>query len=160
MKPSQFAAQLTKKIEGKIAPNRIYDRVTLEAIGMLIVRRVKDLILKGESPIESKGKFPAYKNPEKYPGKRKPHRPVNLTLSGDMLNALRYRINQAKVLVTILYQDKKSKLKELGHREGANKQPRRPTIPQAQERFRKTIMQDAQAIADRALKRAIAALKS
>lgn len=39
----------------------------------------------GQSPVRAKGRFVKYKDPDKYPGTKKGQRPVNLTLTGKML---------------------------------------------------------------------------
>ena len=105
-----------------------------------VVAEMKDMILKGISPVKSVGRFPAYlragekgKYPDnqrrKYPAKRQ--RPVNLKLSGDFLKALRYRVFSGKngSYFEIGYYDEDSIKKEEGHALGWNGQPQRPTIP-------------------------------
>lgn len=61
-------------------------------IGSKLIREVKSFILKGISPVMGYRRFVAYKNPGRYPAGRKPSRPVNLKLEGDMLNALDFRV--------------------------------------------------------------------
>jgi len=102
-----------------------------ESLGTAVVKRMKELISKGQSPIEGRGKFPAYKRPERYPGKRKAHSPVNLELSGDFLADLDSRAVRIKggYVTEVGYQSSKQQVKEQGHRAGANRQPKRPTIP-------------------------------
>ena len=158
--PSEFIATLKQEIATKTDLRRILNANVLAEIGETIVDAMKKDISQGRSPIEGEGAFPAYKKPDKYPGKRKPHRPVNLKLKGEMLSALQYRINQAKIAVTILYRTRKAQLKELGHREGANRQPQRPTIPVDQESFTPTIRKKAQAVIDKAVRTASLTWKS
>lgn len=55
------------------------------------IPEVKKFILRGISPVVGERRYQAYKNPDKYPGGRKPNRPVNLRLSGDMLDAFTFR---------------------------------------------------------------------
>lgn len=55
------------------------------------IPEVKKFILRGISPVFGERRYTAYKNPDKYPAGRKPKRPVNLKLSGDMLDALTFR---------------------------------------------------------------------
>lgn len=104
-------------------------------VGQRAVERMKRLISAGQSPIEGPGisaRFAPYKKPERYPGKRKPHSPVNLRLTGEMLDDLHYGIRpdgEGGFVAEIGYTDTKQILKESGHREGQNGQPRRPTIP-------------------------------
>jgi len=110
------------------------DQKTAKRLGGQVVREMKNLIKKGVSPIRGPGiktRFQAYKNPKRYPGKRKNKRPVNLRLSGDFLHALEARLIEVKNnWVTVVgYFDNDQADKEQGHREGANKQRKRPTIP-------------------------------
>jgi hypothetical protein len=105
-----------------------------DEVGRKALSEMKSLISRGVSPISGGGyggKFPAYKNPDKYPGKRKSKTPVNLKLKGDFLDDLDYSVVKGKsgYAAEIGYSSPKEKLKEKGHREGANGQPERPTIP-------------------------------
>lgn len=148
-------------------------------IGDDMVDLMKDFIAKGISPIEGRGRFPAYKGTEaearlrstlrkgqskqvkklyrrqkaqaksikersypynvmrQYPQKRE--RPVNLWLSGDQMDDLEARSTSTGL--SIGYWKAKSVLKEKGHREGANGQRLRPTIPQGNETFTRPIYQ-------------------
>jgi hypothetical protein len=107
------------------------------------VDEMKKSIAVGTSPIQGNGKFPAYKNPKKYPGgvkKRFPgkrERPVNLYLSGEFLDALISKVVKTRFGygASVGYEGSKQNKKEQGHREGANGQPERPTIPQGGELF-------------------------
>lgn len=103
--------------------------------GQATMSAMKDMISQGQSPITGRN-FPRYKNPQKYPGRLKSATPVNLHLSGDFLDGMR-----AKVVKTALgfgfeitYLKKELK-KEEGHRVGWNGQPKRPTIPEGNEKF-------------------------
>lgn len=107
-----------------------------DAVGEGVVDEMKNLISKGVSPIEGVGRFPAYKDAKKYPGKRKPKTPVNLKLSGDFLDALDYQTVQARAgYGTKIFYKGKEDIKEQGHRDGANGQRVRPTIPIKGETF-------------------------
>lgn len=64
-------------------------------------------------------------------------RPVNLKLYGDFLDNLEAKVRQRVVEIGFFKQSEA--LKELGHREGANGQAVRPTIPQKNERFNAVI---------------------
>ena len=105
-------------------------------VGQAAVERMKKLIASGQSPIEGPGissRFAPYKHPDRYPGKRKPHSPVNLRLTGEMLDSLGFvvlpRSDKRGYAAHIGYDSVQSTLKESGHREGVHGQPRRPTIP-------------------------------
>lgn len=129
--------ELAQKIKDLATP---LEKREAQKIGDEVVSDMKTLISKGENPIDGKGPFAPYKHPEKYPGKRKPHSPVNLELTGRMLANLK-----AKALsgteIEVGYRDPKQAEKEKGHRQGANSQPKRPTIPKGREQFHKSIMQ-------------------
>lgn len=64
-------------------------------------------------------------------------RPVNLKLYGDFLENLEARVRNR--VVEIGFFKKSEELKELGHREGANGQAVRPTIPLGNEKFNAAI---------------------
>jgi hypothetical protein len=112
-------------------------------VGSYIVEEMKNMVEVGLSPILGNGRFPAYKNPNKYPGNRKPQRPVNLFLTGDFLNDLKSRNTKTTTgyVPVILFETKESQDKELGHRTGWNGQPKRPIIPDQRrnEQFAKVI---------------------
>lgn len=84
--------------------------------GRLLTRQLRD-----RYPFNVQSKFP-----------NKKLRPVNLKLSGDMLDDLVfvYRGTTKRAdEIEIKYKTKKSADKEKGHRAGVNKQPRRPSLP-------------------------------
>ena len=159
-RPSEFVEKLKAEIKSKTDLRRILNAKVLRDIGEEIVDGMQEEIARGKSPIEGEGSFPSYKNPKKYPGKKKSPRPVNLSLTGKMLSDLIYQVNQAKITVTILYRTKKSQLKELGHREGANEQPKRPTIPEENEELSPSIRRRVQAVIDKAFQQAFLTWKS
>lgn len=108
-------------------------------IGEIAVTEMKSLISKGISTIEGGGKFPKYSDSYREAIKRgrytgKKITPVNLKLTGDMLNSLDSTIRETGkgVDVFVGYFDSKEALKEQGHRESINS---RPTIPIGSERF-------------------------
>ncbi len=139
-----------------------------DKIGQTTIRMMKDHIAKGNSPIAGYGRFPAYKQSykdqiegkvafyrdeqkrlrvfpprgvhERFRGKK--IRPVNLKLSGDFLSDLTWSKFKERfgTGVRIRFKTKKSRLKEKGHREGANGQGIRPIIPEAGENFRRDIL--------------------
>lgn len=66
---------------------------------------VKEAVLKdvggGVSPVTGRA-FPKYKDPKKYPGKEKRKSPVNLELSGDMLDSLSVdQLSGTKIRLTV-----------------------------------------------------------
>ena len=139
-------------------------RSDLDDIGDAVIDEMKSAIAKGISPIKDAGRFPAYKwaakkslarksgskkkqadrefkgkypysAQKKFPGKRE--RPVNLKLSGEFLNNLKTTIKNKTILLGFF--KKPFDDYELGHREGANDQPKRPIIPISGEEFTNSI---------------------
>lgn len=121
-----------------------FKRADFKPVGKAIVDEMRGMIKKGVSPIKTRGRFPGYKNPvkgyptsvkKKHPGKR--IRPVNLTLTGDQLKNLTFKVKPSRRGQDLFvgYFDRESKLKEEGHRRGQNRQPKRPTIPARNESF-------------------------
>lgn len=126
---------------------------SLKEIGDSLVKEMKTRIASGISPITGK-RFPSYKNPKKYPGKKKPPRPVNLKLTGDFLKSLVAKVKTGKKpVITITFNDNESFDKEQGHREGANGQRIRPIIPQGQENFTDGILAAVRQVFRRVLDR-------
>jgi len=124
----QVSPKLAKALKDIKKP---INKETAEEMGEVIVDEMKRLIATGQSPIKGNGRFPKYKDPKKYPGKQKAKSPVNLELSGDFLDDLASRpvTDPFGYAAEITYKGKKSQDKELGHREGANDQPKRPSLP-------------------------------
>jgi hypothetical protein len=112
-----------------------------EDVGEVVTEGMLKLIKGGISPIRGNGRFPRYKNPDKYPGDQKPKTPVNLELGGHFLNALSYVTQKSGGnYSTVIFYEGEENDKERGHRDGANGQPKRPTIPSEKgERFAATI---------------------
>ena len=119
---------------------------TANKLGKTIVAEMKKMISKGISPIKGQGRFDAYKGEYKKriakygyitnkDGKHsKRLRPVNLKLSGKFLKSLKHKVVKGRnggFGVSVGYRSKDSFKKERGHREKANNQAFRPTIPQA-----------------------------
>ena len=120
--------KIVDKLDALQAPIRADEA---QKMGTAVVREMKTLIAQGQSPIRGNGSFPRYKNPKKYPGKRKPHSPVNLKLSGDFLRDLKHHVIKTRhgYGISVGFDSQLSRKKERGHREGANGQPERPTLP-------------------------------
>ena len=145
----QVDEALKKKFSKKLDISKL-SKKQLELLGDVVVAEIKDSVSKGISPIEGRQRFPAYKKPDRYPGRvrkrfpRKRKRPVNLYLSGDFLSNLRFKVEKSssfrtKSRLRIGFFDRKSILKERGHREGAKGQPSRPIIPDRNEDFKRRI---------------------
>lgn len=121
---------------------RGFRNANYKPVGKSVVNEMKNLIGKGISPIRGEGRFPRYKNTEVYPGRvrkkfpSKRNRPVNLNLSGQQIRSLTFRIRKGLTsTLRVGYFNRKAALKESGHRDGVNAQPKRPTIPSGTEQF-------------------------
>ena len=141
----KFSKEL--KLEKFLKSVREVDDRTTNLVGLAIKQRMLALISKGVSPIKGNDRFPAYKNPKKYPKNvrkdfpAKRARPVNLFLSGMFLRSLKL-IKSSRGIIEIGFQNGLSQKKEQGHREGAGGQPRRPIIPSRSEQFSVTIQRE------------------
>ena len=120
-------------------------------IGETVIRESKAMIAKGQSPVDGYGRFEKYKDPKKYPGKRKPASPVNLKLEGDMLDAYQYR-RTAKTKLEVGVRDPKQAKKAHAHNEGTADIPQRRFIPGEGESFAKPITRKVIDIIDRRMK--------
>lgn len=109
-----------------------------QAIKEEFKKKFLNLISKGISPIEGNGRFPAYKDKKKYPGKKKPPRPVNLKLSGKFLRGFKVVLKSINIIEYGFFSKYGDDL-ESGHREGQNKQAKRPTIPKSNEKLAKSL---------------------
>lgn len=123
-----LSKQLQKVLKDSKEP---IDKKTADKVGETVTDMMREVIAKGVSPIRGLGKFPRYINPNRYPGNRKSKTPVNLKLTGDFLDALSFTpvTDKYGYATQIFYSGKSEEMKERGHREGANGQPERPTIP-------------------------------
>ena len=133
--------------EAEKAVKKITNRDKLD-VGDALIDEMKIAIAKGISPIKDAGRFPAYlharsKDKSKYPFSvmdefpDKKIRPVNLSLSGKFLKNLKAKVENGTLLVGF-FEEPWSKY-ELGHREEANGQPKRPIIPQNEEQFSQSV---------------------
>lgn len=149
-------ARTQKSIQNSIAST------DQQEVGNATVLSMKALIAAGISPIEGKGRFPAYKaatgrnRGKGYPFNVDPFlnkklRPVNLFLTGEFLDDLRCKVVGKQMQIGFF--KKKSELKELGHREGANGQPKRPVIPVGKEKLNASVLRKLLESLDKVLKR-------
>lgn len=116
-------------------------------------RKARKLAAKAKRgyPYSVQGQFP----------NKKP-RPVNLFLSGDFLKSLKHYVSgggKSRNILEIGFKDEDSVgevsavVKEDGHRTGANKQAKRPIIPQGNERFAQRIERTIQKILNQSLEK-------
>lgn len=73
-----LSAKLSKEIVSSGFVSDLNQRVVEE--------KIKQFIAGGNSPVSGERRFRAYKDKDKYPAGRKSSRPVNLKLSGEMLD--------------------------------------------------------------------------
>lgn len=133
--------QFKSKIAG-ISEKVMTDGFAAE-VGSFIVTEMKKQIASGNSPVKGFGRFEPYKNPEKYPGTLKPHRPVNLSLTGTMLSYLSFRRMGSRLEVGIL-PDAPNKVKVIArvHNTGERDDiAQRQFIPEQGEEFISSIQQ-------------------
>lgn len=156
---------ITTKVTTKIVfLKKIKDRLRLSGykeIGQVTVEEMKKSIAVGLSPVKEFGRFAGYSGErggsypfsvkKKYPDKTL--RPVNLKLSGDMLNSLDSRSNGTSVTVGILSPSQVEKARK--HQAGILV-PQRKFIPTAGQEFTVSIMREIkkklQQIIDRAIR--------
>ncbi len=143
----EASSNLIRKIKQRVAVGQIFRNTDLEAIGRLAVNEMIADTEDGRSPITGNAYAP-YKKPKRYPGKRKPHRPVNLRLTGQFLRSLRFDVRRGAgtVGVVVFLAGALAKAKERGHRYGANRQPKRPLIPMGKQQLRRGIRDKIRAL--------------
>lgn len=107
-------------------------------VGELVVDEMRDSLKSGLSPVRGIRRFTPYKDREKYPADRKPARPVNLYLSGEMLAALEPFIRGSRLYVGV--RDSEQAVKAKAHQEGTANMAARRFMPTADgEEFTVTI---------------------
>jgi hypothetical protein len=97
-------------------------------LGDKLVTLIKATIALGQSPVRDVGRFIPYKNPARYPGPIKARSPVNLRLTGRMLNSLRSEVIGGKLHVGIWNNTEATKLAKLEAGEFPLAGPR-PVLP-------------------------------
>lgn len=117
-------------ITEKLSASRSQIEAYKKALGNAVVSDMKDFIARGQSPVSDQGRFVAYKDKDKYPGNKKPSRPVNLFLSGDMLSDLKYQSKEGtSIEVGIITSSAETFAKAATHQSGLNGVPQRKFIP-------------------------------
>lgn len=99
--------------------------------------RARQKTLRGLAAQAQRRGYPDSLGPKVLAQTGKKARPVNLKLYGDFLENLEARVRDR--IVEIGYFKQSEAIKELGHREGANGQAIRPTIPIGNEKFNAAI---------------------
>ena len=135
----------------------VVDQSAVQDAEQLVVRgQIKPLIASGTSPVRNHGRFPAYSNSDKYPADKKPKRPVNLSLSGDMLRE--YGAQQgnggASLFVGIVDSASESiKNRAIGNNYGTSGAPARRIVPAPGEQFKVSVIQALREVFARAIER-------
>jgi hypothetical protein len=96
-----------------------------------VIGEMRNFIAIGASPVRGERRFLSYKNKRKYPGDLKNSKPVNLELSGSMLDAITYKAIRFGVKIGIfrgIFSNKQSK-KAITHIRGLNGVPKRKFFP-------------------------------
>lgn len=111
--------------------NFMTDAVARE-IGEAVHEEVRSLISKGQSPVRGERRFSQYKNRKSYPAALKPAVPVNLQLSGEMLNSLNFQRRGDVVDYGFLASTPADVMtRARAHQEGTDKMAARPMVPEA-----------------------------
>jgi len=145
-------AKITTKVFMKFSQDvynvgaRMLDKTVEQRIQREVIdQQIKPIIASGSSPVKGASRFPAYKDKDSYPGKRKPSRPVNLKLTGDMLSYYRSWTEDKPTSMFIGFQ--RSVMPELevtkviAHNEGTATVPKRKFVPGSQgDEFRPQVM--------------------
>lgn len=122
--------------------DKFVDNATANALGKTVAEEALDNIAEGLSPVRGYGRFERYKDRKKYPGDRKPSRPVNLYLTGSMLRGYWYRLGREKntVEVGMVRGSSSDKEKAKAHNEGTEYMAQRKIVPGEGEEWSVTIM--------------------
>ena len=128
--------------------NQFMDSTTKNSLGQGVVDEAKDMISSGQSPVKGNGRFEKYSDSYiKFIRSTlgveygKTVRPVNLKLSGGMLDAYGYKSNKDSVSVGII-SSSSSKENEIAgyHNDGTDKMPQRQLVPKDGEEWAVRIM--------------------
>ncbi len=142
----------------------VMDYKTLEYLGDYVVTAVKANTEKGISSVEGGDRrFAPYasqrnKDPNGYPGKLKPKRPVNLHLSGEMLNSLTFKaqVNGSERSVKIYFDNNEMANRYLYNHVGSQHVPPRRALPILDgEKFSVSIQKAIDREIDRRVKEAV-----
>ncbi len=131
---------LSKKFLSKLKQldKFLIDQEFANKVGKVVLEGSLQAISHGISPVRGVGRFVPYKDPLNYPGDLKPSRPVNLSLTGDMLKSLNFRKKGNFVEFGIFEEEVSDDIwkRTLTHNKGTHKHvPRRQFIPQRGEEF-------------------------
>ncbi len=113
-----------------------------EEVGSAVVSEARELIAAGISPVRGEGRFERYKDRKKYPGKLKDARPVNLYLSGEMLDdgfGFRQKGEKSIEVGMVKGSEERKKIASY-HMDGTPTMAARPFVPQEGQEWAVSIM--------------------
>lgn len=120
--------------------DRFMDARTANDLGKTVAQEAKAMIEEGQSPVRGYGRFDAYKDRTVYPGKLKDARPVNLTLTGEMLRGYWYRLTGRSVEVGMVRGSADRKEIAGFHQDGTPNMSQRKMVPGPGEEWAPSIM--------------------
>lgn len=110
-------------------------------VGEAVVDEAKRMIASGQSPVKGYGRFERYKDRIRYPGKQKSARPVNLDLTGEMLQGYDHKpLSDGSVTVGMVRGSSKRKEIAQAHNDGTDVMAQRKIIPTDGETWAPSIM--------------------
>lgn len=120
-----------------------YNQQDLSKAARVFEKKIPELISKGISPVKGEGRFKKYSDvyrdaikKGRYPGKRQ--RPVNLKLTGELLNSLKVETKQNKIIIRF-----NNPLADIHTNQGAGKSKTiRKMLPQDGEVFSDVIFEE------------------
>ncbi len=119
-----------KIITEKLSASKSQVEAYKKALGESVVTEIKQFIARGQSPVLDEGRFAPYKDKKKYPGDLKASKPVNLYLSGDMVNAIGFKKNDgSSISVGLMTGDSEILKRAKTHQEGTEFVAKRKFIP-------------------------------
>lgn len=107
----------------------LIDKKTAEELGNTIINESRRFIAVGTSPVLGVRRYEKYKNEANYPGDRKPKRPVNLQLSGEMLDSLSYEYKKNGIRYGVLKASESILTRAKANNDGTDKVVARPFVP-------------------------------
>lgn len=125
------------------------DGTTASAIGRTVTETAKEMIASGQSPVRGYGRFDGYSDSYKKDIKgtlgkryRKTVRPVNLLLTGEMLDGYDFEIRGDSVFVGMVKGSEARKEIAGFHNDGTPNMPQRKIVPSDGEEWAVTIMRE------------------
>ncbi len=110
--------------------DRFVDNALANQIGKTVVDEAKRNMSEGLSPVRGYGRFERYKDRKSYPGDLKEARPVNLNLTGKMLEGYDYKISSDGVIDVGMVKGSADRKEIAGyHQDGTEFMAQRKMVP-------------------------------